>query len=281
MNAFSRLINAAAVTGAVMTSAVPACAADDSSPWAQDSQAAIRLIAGANQKGADRFRAGIELRLAPGWHTYWRYPGDAGVPPRFDFSGSQNLAAAKVSYPAPRLIADEVGNSIGYDKDVTFPLLVTPEQKGQPVKLHVVVDYAVCEKLCVPAKGSAELTLTPGTSANDKALAEAEAQVPKPASAAEAGLSVKRVPAEDGKTVHVLADVAVPAGKRVALFAEGPTVEWALPVPKPVDGAPSGHQRFGFELDGLPPGVDVSRKVPLVLTVVKGAQSFEVNTLLD
>jgi DsbC/DsbD-like thiol-disulfide interchange protein len=280
MNAFSRLINAAAITAAAAASAVPASAAD-SSPWTQDSQAAIRLIAGTNQKGADTFRAGIEIQVAPGWHTYWRYPGDAGVPPRFDFSGSQNLAAARVSYPAPRLIADEVSNSIGYERNVIFPVLVTPDRKDKPVKLHVVVDYAICEKLCVPAKGSAELTLTPGTSANDKALAEAEAQVPRPASATEAGLSVKRVPAENGKMVHVLADVATPAGKRVALFAEGPTAEWALPVPKPVDGAPAGHQRFSFELDGLPPGVDVSGRIPLVLTLVKGAQSFEVKTLLD
>jgi DsbC/DsbD-like thiol-disulfide interchange protein len=278
MTVFDRFIGT--IVGAVIMSAVPACAAD-SSPWAEDSHAAIRLISGANQKGADTFRAGIELRMAPGWHTYWRYPGDAGVPPRFDFSGSQNLAAARVSYPAPHLLADEVGHSIGYDRDMIFPVLVTPEQAGKPVKLHVAVDYAICEKLCVPAKGSAELTLTPGASANDKALAKAEAQVPRPASAAEAGLSVKRVPAEGGKMMLVLADVAAPDGKRVALFAEGTTAEWALPVPKPVDSAPAGYQRFVFELDGLPPGVDVGGKIPLVLTVVKGAQSFEVKTLLD
>lgn len=278
MIVFDRFIGT--IVGAVIMSAVPACAAD-SSPWAGDSHAAIRLISGANQKGADTFRAGIELRMVPGWHTYWRYPGDAGVPPRFDFSGSQNLAAARVSYPAPHMLADEAGNSIGYDKDVIFPVLVTPQQTGKPVKLHVAVDYAICEKLCVPAKGSAELTLTPGPSANDKALATAETQVPRSASTAEAGLSVKRVPAEGGKMVRVLADVAAPDGKRVALFAEGTTAEWALPVPKPVGGARAGYQRFIFELDGLPPGVDVSGKIPLVLTVVKGAQSFEVKTLLD
>ncbi len=269
-----------AVAGAVIMLAVPACAAD-SSPWAEESHAAIRLIAGTNQKNADRLRAGIELRLAPGWHTYWRYPGDAGVPPRFDFSGSQNLAAARVSYPAPHLLADEAGNSIGYKGDVIFPLTVTPEQAGKPVRLRVVVDYAICEKLCVPAKGSAELTLSPGASASDKALAAAEAQVPRSASATEAGLSVTRVPAKNGQRAQVLVDVAAPAGKPVTLFAEGPTAEWALPVPKPVDGAPAGHRRFSFELDGLPPGVDADGRIPLVLTLVEGAHAVEVKTLLD
>jgi len=280
MIAIRSLIGAAVIAGAAMAFAVPARAAD-SSPWSEDGHAAIRLITGANQKGARTLRAGIELRLAPGWHTYWRYPGDAGVPPRFDFSGSQNLAAAKVSYPAPSLLVDEAGNSLGYNKDVIFPLLVAPRDAGKPVRLRVVADYAVCEKLCVPAKGSAELTLTADASANDEALVAAEARVPKPASAAEAGLSAKRVPAAGGQKARVLVDVAVPAGKRVALFAEGPTPEWALPVPKPVDGAPAGHQRFSFELDGLPPGVNANDRIPLVLTLVKGADAVEVKTRLD
>lgn len=280
MNAFLRRIGAVTFAGVVTAFAVPAHAAD-SSPWAQDGSAAMRLIAGTNQKGADRLRAGIELRLGPGWHTYWRYPGDSGVPPQFDFSGSQNLAAAKVSYPAPRLLADETGNSLVYDKDVIFPVLVTPRDASKPVRLHVAVDYAICEKLCVPAKGSAELMLAAGASASDKALAAAEALVPRPASTAEVGLSVKRLPAGSGQKPRVQVDVAAPPGKRVALFAEGPTPEWAFPVPKPVDGAPAGHQRFSFELDGLPPGADASGRIPLVLTVVEGGHAFEVKTHLD
>jgi len=280
MNDIRRIISAMVTAGAVMALALPAHAAD-SSPWVQDNHAAMRLIAGANQKDADSLRAGIEIRMAPGWHTYWRYPGDSGVPPRFDFSGSQNLAAAKVLYPAPQLLTDESGNSLGYINAVIFPLRVTPKQADKPVSLRVAVDYAVCEKLCVPAKGNAELTLATGASGNEMALAAAEALVPKPTSAAEAELSVKRVPAKDGQNARVLVDVAAPAGKRVALFAEGPTPEWALPVPKPVEGAPAGHQRFEFALDGLPPGVDAAGSVPLTFTLVEGARAFEVKTRLD
>lgn len=280
MNAFRQHIGGAIIAGTVAAFAVPAHAAD-SSPWAQDSRAAMRLIAGTNQKGADRLRAGVELRLAPGWHTYWRYPGDSGIPPRFDFSGSQNLADAMISYPAPQLLTDEAGNSLGYDKDVIFPVLVTPKDASRPVRLHVAVDYAICEKLCVPAKGAAELTLTAGASASDRALAAAEARVPRSASAAEMGLSVRRLPAAGGQKARVLVDVAVPPGKRVALFAEGPTPEWALPVPQPVDGAPAGHQRFSFELDGLPPGSNARGRIPLVLTLIEGARAFEVQTHLD
>ena len=135
--------------------------AEDASPWAKTgNDAALRLIAGSAKPDAATLRAGIEIKLAPGWHTYWRYPGDSGVPPRFDFSGSQNLGSAKVHYPAPHLYTDETGNTLGYKDDVIFPVTVTPQQVGRPVVLHVKVDYAICAKLCVPADGQAALTLS-------------------------------------------------------------------------------------------------------------------------
>ena len=95
--------------------------------------------------------------MRPGWHTYWRYPGNSGVPPRFHFPGSDNVAAVKVLYPAPHAYTDEAGTTIGYKNDVIFPLRVVPRQKGKPVTLHLKAEYAVCEKLCVPVEASATL----------------------------------------------------------------------------------------------------------------------------
>ncbi len=71
-------------------------------------------------------RAGIEIKLQPGWKTYWRYPGDSGVPPQFDFAGSENLASAEVLYPAPHSFKDEAGTSIGYKETVVFPVASRP-----------------------------------------------------------------------------------------------------------------------------------------------------------
>jgi DsbC/DsbD-like thiol-disulfide interchange protein len=260
------------------TLAAPARAAD-ASAWIQDSHSAFRLIAGANKPGAARLRAGIEIKMPPGWHTYWRYPGDSGVPPRFDFSGSENFASAKVLYPAPYLYTDETGNTLGYKDGVTFPLAVTPRQPGKPVKLHVKLDYAVCAKLCVPAQGSAELTLTSGGSSQDAALAAAEARVPKEVPAALAGLTVKRV--NDTAKPLVMVDLKAPAGEKVVMFVEGPTPEWALPIPKPAPGAPAGHQQFGFQLDGLPPGVSPKGHFDLTFTIIEGGRPIQVTAHLD
>jgi len=265
--------------GIALLTGAPARAAD-ASPWVEDTYSAIRLIAGANRSGADSLRAGIEIKMQPAWHTYWRYPGDSGVPPRFSFFGSDNLATVKVLYPAPHAFTDEVGTTIGYKGNVILPLRVFPRQMDKPVTLRAKIDYAVCDRLCVPVEAHLELTLSGAGGADNPALAAAEARVPKPVSAAEAGLTARRANDDKLKPL-VFVDLAAPTGQTVELLVEGPTSEWALPIPKPAQGAPPGHQHFGFELDGLPPGVDPKGPFELTFTIVQGDRATEVKTHLD
>jgi DsbC/DsbD-like thiol-disulfide interchange protein len=264
---------------AITAALLPALAAHaaDASPWAEDAKSAIRLIAGTLRNG--ELRAGVEIKMQPGWKTYWRYPGDSGVPPRFDFAGSDNLRAARVQWPAPHAFSDETGTSIGYKGNVIFPLRVTARDPAKPVTLKLKLDYAVCEKLCVPAEGRAALTLDTSASAFEPQLAAAEAQVPKPVSAHEAGLIARRIT----KTVKplVMLDIAAPKGESYQVFVEGPNAEWALPIPKGALGAPAGRRHFELELDGIPPGVDPMGPFELTFTVVGGERPFEVTTHLD
>ena len=270
-----------AVAACVFASIAEPAAAADSSRWDGDAKSAIRLIAGTVPAGAATIRAGIEIRLKPGWHTYWRYPGDSGVPPRFDFAGSANVKSVTVLYPAPTLHSDEAGQTIGYEGSVVFPVEVTPQQPGQPVALKLKVDYAVCEKLCAPVEGQAELTIAPGASKLEPQLAAAESLVPKRQAIHEGkGLVIRSAIRDNKPKPRVVVDVAAPPGTKVDLFAEGPTPEWALPVPSLVGGAPDGLNRFTFDLDGGPPGTDY-RGSQLTLTAVGGAEAIEVTFRLD
>lgn len=229
------------------------------------------------------FRAGVEIRLKEGWKTYWRYPGDSGVPPVLDFSKSQNVKAVTVRYPAPTRFSDGGGgHSIGYQGTVILPLQVVPQDASKPVTLNLKLDYAVCEKLCVPAEAKLELVLTGAETANEAALNAAEARVPKAAAIGDGGtpsIRAARREAGSGKP-RITVDVAAPAGAPVVLFAEGPTAQWALPLPEPVAGAPAGLQRFAFELDGLPPGEQASGAM-LRLTAVAGDKAIEAGFRLD
>lgn len=283
MNIFARRRRTVLACAALLIGGQAAPAADDASRWDGDARSAARLIAASRPAGgaAALLRAGVEIRLKPGWHTYWRYPGDSGIPPQFDFTRSDNVRAVDVLWPAPQRLPEAGNISIGYDRDVILPLRVVPQDPGKPVVLRLKLDYAVCEKLCVPAEARAELALAPVRSSLDAALAMAEARVPKKLAMGEGQtLSVRSARREDGGSrPKVVVDVAATQGK-VELFAEGPTPQWALPVPAPVEGAPAGQQRFTFELDGAPSGASYGGAV-ITLTAVAGSEAIQVSSRLD
>ena len=258
--------------------------AAEASAWGGDTKSSIRLIAGSNDSEATGsiLRAGVEIRLAPGWKTYWRYPGDSGVPPHFDFGKSDNVKSVNLSWPAPQRIADSEGVTIGYKEDVVFPLRIEPKDPGQPVVLRLTLDYAICEKLCIPAQGQAELAMTSGSVATNGVIVAAEKKVPHANPlGANTPFSIKAFHRDDGaKPARVLVDVVSPGGAPVVLFAEGPASDWALPIPEKTEGAPAGMQRFSFALDGMPPGKSADG-ANIKLTAVSGQDAIETTIRLD
>jgi DsbC/DsbD-like thiol-disulfide interchange protein len=257
--------------------------AADASDWDRGHHSAVRLIAGpTTQSGGERrLRAGVEMTLAPNWKTYWRYPGDSGVPPRFDFSGSDNLKTATVLWPAPTRFADGSGTSVGYGTRVLFPLRIEATDAAKPVTLRVSLDYAVCEKLCVPVEAKASVRLPATGAAFEAPLNASEARVPRPtALAAEGALAIVSVRREADRGPRVLVDVRTTEPAATDLLAEGPTAEWALPLPEKIAGAPPGLVRFAFLLDGLPPGAE-ARGAVLTLTAITPHHAIETATHLD
>ena len=257
----------------------PAASALESS-WVEAANSKVRLLAGG---AADKefLRAGIEIQLKRGWHTYWRYAGDAGIPPHFDWSGSKNIAAVEILWPAPTRIRVEDGiESIGYYDSVALPLRVRPQDPTKPVALLLNLKFGVCEKICIPASAKAALEIPSGSGAPSLVLKAAEARVPVKAKLGAAGtLRVLGNKFERGKAPRVLVDVAGPPGVPLDLFAEGPTEAWALPLPRRIE-AKDGRARFVVPIDGAPTG---GSPIPrnLRLTLVAGPDAIEVMVPLD
>src|SRR5437588_222701 len=271
-------IRAGLIAALVAWSSMPQARAQDSSSWVKDSHSAVRLLAG-SRSGAVLL-GGIAIQLQPGWHTYWRTPGDSGVPPRFDFGKSENIEAVTVLWPAPTKFADGGGGiSLGYQKQVVLPLRIVAKNADKPVMLRAEINYAVCEKLCIPVEASAELAITSVASTEDSALFAALDTVPKPANVGDPNPLTIRDVKRDGKST-VLVDVVVPDTRAVSLFVEGPTPDWALPVPKLLEHSPPGITRFAFELEGLPPGAK-PEGAALKLTLVGGDRAYEFNINLE
>ena len=95
--------------------------------------------------------AAIELQLAPGWKTYWRSPGDAGIPPSFDWSRSENVKSVRIHWPAPAVFHTNGMQSIGYHDRLVLPVEVTPDDPGKPIRLQLQMDLGVCDEICLPA----------------------------------------------------------------------------------------------------------------------------------
>src|SRR3954471_21276207 len=130
--------------------------AEDASPWQRDAHSAVRLLAGS--RSGKVLLGGVAIQLQPGWKTYWRTPGDSGVPPRFDFSKSDNVEAVTVLWPAPRKFDDGAGGfSFGYTQQLVLPLRIVAKNADRPVTLRAAINYAVCEKICIPVDANAEL----------------------------------------------------------------------------------------------------------------------------
>jgi DsbC/DsbD-like thiol-disulfide interchange protein len=266
---------------------IPAARAQDATDWDAQDHTAARLIAGAMVKTSDAsfLRAGIEIKLDPGWKTYWRDPGDSGVPPTFDFSGSDNVKAVSVAWPAPERFADGAGgHSIGYVDHVILPLQITPQDTAKPSSLQIKLGYAICGTLCVPVDASLKLALT-GDGAGEAAIEQAQAVVPRRVPLGPGkGLAILAVHLQNGDPhPRVVVDVAAPPGAPVDLFVEGPTPDWSLPLPEPSPAAAGGDgatRQFSFDLDGLPPDAKPAGAA-LTFTAVSGDDAIEVLTHLD
>ena len=224
MNAFKTSLCLAS-TALILVLAIPASAA--TGDWAEGQKTRIRLVA--SGAGADGMIDGaIEIALPPGWKTYWRNPGTAGIAPEFDFSASRNLAAPAVSFPVPEVVDDGYSVTNVYVGGVVLPFRAAVTDAKMAVELALTVRLGVCDEVCVPEEVTARLAVPPGE--NDPAtaavLTTARARLPGPP---EPGVfAVDSAAREGGSDLRPVFRIAatVPAGAEPKLLVEGP-VDWA------------------------------------------------------
>ena len=137
----------------------PARAAS-SEPFVSEAMTA-RLVTAENgvAPGASSVSAGLHIDLAGDWKSYWRSPGEVGMPPQIDWSGSTNVAAVEFLWPAPTRFEAFGIENFGYKDEIVYPLKVTLEEPGKPATLDASVMLLVCDTICVPETFDATLTL--------------------------------------------------------------------------------------------------------------------------
>ncbi|HEX4893971.1 MAG TPA: protein-disulfide reductase DsbD domain-containing protein [Hyphomicrobiaceae bacterium] len=255
------------------------------SQWATEHASRARLVAGSVKDidGTTRLMAAVEIELHEGWKTYWRHPGTSGVPPRFDWTGSDNLAKADVIFPAPLRFRDRDGDIIGYKTAVTLPVELTPAEPGRAMSLKLNLEYGVCKDVCIPVQSDFVLQIPENAKSQPAgdAVSAALARVPRTA---------PLVPARDpklgkvavdlaGDKPRIVIDAAFPGNPDKAdAFLEAPDGLW-LPMAQRADG-PAGMTRFVVDLTD---GVDINdvKGQTIRLTLVSEAGQAEASFILE
>lgn len=257
--------------------------APGASNWAETAHGGVRLIAATEAVGSgETVPVGLQFRMNPGWHIYWRSPGDAGYPPRVDWSGSDNLASAEVAWPAPLRFSDAGLETIGYSEGVVLPIDVRLRRPGEPLSLRASVDYLTCADICVPYVADLELTLAAGPAQPSPFAHElARAQSTVPGDGVAAGLAIDRVrQVEEAAWPAIAVDVRASAPLTAPdVFVEGsaPLVFHAPTVRRANDGlaatftVPVGNTEALPQLAGQ----------PVTVTVVDGERSVERTTIVS
>ena len=229
----------------------------------------MRLIVG--DYSNNMWTAGVEITLAPGWKTYWRVPGDSGVPAEFDWKSSTNVKSAKVLWPAPKRYEDITGKSIGYKKHVVFPVKVTPESIGAPAKLDLQFYYAVCSDICIPAQTNLKLDLPVEMQSNMalQRIRAFEAQVPK---TSETTIHIDEAKAVliDKKPV-LSVKISGKVAEKTDILVEGFDAAF-FEAPQPVS-MENGEHVFHLPVDGIEKPDELAGKT-LKLTILSGDVRF-------
>ncbi|MEL6452232.1 MAG: protein-disulfide reductase DsbD domain-containing protein [Pseudomonadota bacterium] len=171
--------------------------------------------------------AAVQLTLAPGWKTYWRAPGDAGIPPQFDWSRARNLADVEISWPTPSVYEENGMRSIGYSGQVTIPMHITPASQGRAVRMRTTMSLGVCEEVCMPREIKIDTLLDSPDSRPTPAIVAALADAPYAADEAGVNASVCHV-RRSKHGMEIEAHVTLPhtGGTEVAVIETGTPGIW-------------------------------------------------------
>lgn len=218
----------------------------------------------------------VQIELKQGWKTYWRTPGDSGIPPDFDFSKSSNLKEYKIMWPAPKSFQDDYGYSIGYKHGVILPVRAVAKNRILPMVVDLTVRYGVCERICVPVENKFSLVVTRSSRAHEASavlIKKASESVPAPiADGAPFSVThVARDAATEAGNLVVTARVEGPSDK-TELFIEGPK-NWYFPLPKKTSET-DGVIKWSISLADVPKTDALSGNY-VTFTLVNGKQAVE------
>ncbi|MHA7869076.1 MAG: protein-disulfide reductase DsbD domain-containing protein [Salipiger thiooxidans] len=203
--------------------------------------------------------AALHLSLAPGWKTYWRAPGDAGIPPSFDWKGTRNARNIAVLWPTPHVFWQSGMRSVGYKGDLVLPIRITPGNTGE-ITLKTEMQMGLCSDICVPHTLRIDATLPAEGSTPDPMIASALASAPF--SRGEASVRAVRCsvrPVDGGVSLRAEIDMPRAGAEEEAVVESGQPTVWAAEPQTRREGGTLVTETKLMHMDGKPFMLDRSR----------------------
>ncbi len=251
------------------------------SEWKKGHKSRVRIISGKTDFASHKSAyAGIQLQMSNGWKTYWRSPGDTGVPPSFDWSGSRNLEKITILWPAPQKYKDEYSTSIGYKHEVILPVKITARNSSEPVDIKLRFGYGICAEICVPVEAKMNLTITPRQTGMNSLLSRYRSMVPRSVKSIGKvvnGFSIRKVVVKlKGKKPGITIETSVPAQtKKAELYVEA-SKGFYLPLPKLQSSSKGNRHRFYIDLTkGDPPKELIGKTLAFTLVGDKAGIEYK------
>jgi suppressor for copper-sensitivity B len=261
--------------------AMPALAQESASGWVRHPEVSMRLVSATTATGSSPVvRLGLEMALKPGWKTYWRSPGDAGLPVEIDWTGSANLGGAKLRYPAPERFTLFDLETFGYGGTVILPIDATLAAPGVALDVRAGIDVLVCADVCIPYRADLALALPAGPgapSAHAHDIARFDSAVP-PVDATGVGangLVVEGADFRGGPSAAIVVRArAEPAFAAPDVYVEGPAGwSFAKPVVRYAEGGRAAT--LTVPATGGPGAGPLRAGADITLTLVEGARAVE------
>jgi DsbC/DsbD-like thiol-disulfide interchange protein len=158
------------VAGCLLFASFPVAAAE-----AMHVEASL-IASGASPARDAPLWVGLKMRHQAGWHTYWKNPGDAGMPTRIDWTLPAGWSASGIEWPAPARIQLGPLASYGYEGDLVLPVKLIPPSgwdAKSPVRISAKANWLVCKEICIPEGGNFTLSLPARVSEPDRKLFDA------------------------------------------------------------------------------------------------------------
>lgn len=235
--------------------------------------AQFEILPGWRTKSGSHMTA-LRVRLAPGWKTYWRAPGEGGIPPRFDWERSENLSGVAFHWPAPDVFYQNGMRSVGFETELILPIELFPQRRNTGIAMRADLEIGVCEVVCIPVGVRIAADISGAGATDARILAAIQSQPTKARAAGMRAIACRIDPISDGLRLTARIQMPSVGPDEVTVFELPDQTIWVAEAVTERAGGTLTAMTEMVPTSGRPFALDRSQ---VKITVLSGGRAVEID----